>query len=157
LGKQFEAMSDRHVEFITTQKMFFAGTATAESRVSVSAKDMDALRVPDPNRIAWLNVMGSGNETSAHVQRHPRMTIMFCGFDGPPMILRPSGTARGIHPVEPEWRELFPKFAPLPGAGQIFGLCVDPMQTSRGMAVPTPSAEHNTSGIRPAPSEPRTC
>ncbi|MEI7970746.1 MAG: pyridoxamine 5'-phosphate oxidase family protein [Betaproteobacteria bacterium] len=157
MGKQFEAMSDRHVEFITAQKMFFVGTATADSRVNVSPKGMDALRVLDPNRIAWRNVTGSGNETSANVQRHPRMTVMFCAFDGPPMILRRYGTAGVIHPVEPEWRELFPKLVPLPGARQIRDLRVDLMQTCRGMAVPTPSAEHNPSAIRPAPSEPRIC
>lgn len=136
MGKQFEAMSDRHVEFISAQKIFFVGTATADSRVNVSPKGMDAFRVLGPNRVAWLNVTGSGNETSAHVQRHPRMTIMFCAFDGPPMILRLYGTARVIHPVDPAWPELFPTFAPLPGARQIFDLAVDLVQTSCGMAVP---------------------
>lgn len=136
MGKQFEAMSDRHVEFIRAQKMFFVGTATADSRVNVSPKGMDALRVLGPNRVAWLNVTGSGNETSAHVQRQPRMTLMFCAFDGPPMILRLYGTAKVIHPVDPEWCELFPKFSPLPGARQIFDLAVDLVQTSCGMAVP---------------------
>lgn len=136
MGKQFEAMSDRHVEFIAAQKMFFVGTATADSRVNVSPKGMDALRVLGPNRVAWLNVTGSGNETSAHVQRQPRMTLMFCAFDGAPMILRLYGTARVIHPADHEWSELFPRFAPLPGARQIFDLAVDLVQTSCGMAVP---------------------
>jgi len=136
MGKQFEAISDRHVEFITAQKMFFVGTATADSRVNVSPKGMDAFRVLDANRVAWLNVTGSGNETSAHVQRHPRMTIMFCAFDGPPMILRLYGTAKVIHPIDPAWRELSPKFALLPGARQIFDLEVDLVKTSCGMAVP---------------------
>lgn len=136
MGKQFEAMSDRHVEFIAAQKMFFVGTATADSRVNVSPKGMDAFRVLGPNRVAWLNVTGSGNETSAHVQRAPRMTIMFCAFDGPPMILRLYGTAEVIHPVDPAWAELCPRFAPLPGARQIFDVAVDLVQTSCGMAVP---------------------
>lgn len=136
MGKQFGAMSDRHVEFISAQKVFFVGTATADSRVNVSPKGMDALRVLGPNRVAWLNVTGSGNETSAHVQTQPRMTLMFCAFDGPPMILRLYGTARVVHPVDPAWRELVPMFAPLPGARQIFDLAIDLVQTSCGMAVP---------------------
>lgn len=97
---------------------------------------MDSLRVLSSTRVVWLNVTGSGNETSAHVQQNPRMTIMFCAFDGPPLILRLYGTAKVIHHDDPEWQMLFPLFKPLPGARQIFDLCVDLVQTSCGMAVP---------------------
>jgi hypothetical protein len=63
---------------------------------------MDSLRVIDKNRIIWLNVTGSGNETAAHVQENPRMTIMFCAFEGNPMILRLYGTAKVIHQNDSE-------------------------------------------------------
>jgi hypothetical protein len=49
---------------------------------------MDSLRVINENRVVWLNVTGSGNETAAHLQTHPRMTILFCAFDENPYILR---------------------------------------------------------------------
>lgn len=136
MGKLFHELNEAHVEFIGEQKIFFVGTATADSRVSVSPKGMDTLRVLGKNRIAWLNVTGSGNETSAHVQVNPRMTLMFCAFAGAPMILRLYGTARVIHRGDSEWRELFPLFKPLPGARQIFDVAVDLVQTSCGMAVP---------------------
>ena len=118
MAKQFSELSERWIQFISEQKLFFVGTATDTSRVNISPKGMDSLRVINNNRVAWLNVTGSGNETSAHVQVNPRMTIMFCAFDGPPLILRLYGTAKVIHQNDAEWDELYSLFKPLPGARQ---------------------------------------
>ncbi len=123
-------------EFIEAQKLFFVATATADSRINLSPKGMDSLRILAPNRVAWLNVTGSGNETAAHVQENPRMTLMLTAFEDKPLILRLYGTAKAIHNDEPDWQTLFPLFKPLPGARQIFDLKVDLVQTSCGMAVP---------------------
>lgn len=136
MGKQYEALSEKLTEFISAQKVFFVGTATADSRVNVSPKGMDSLRVLHSNRMIWLNVTGSGNETSAHVQQDPRMTIMFCAFEGPPLILRVYGKAKVLHKNDPDWDALFAHFDPLPGARQIFDLTIELVQTSCGMAVP---------------------
>jgi hypothetical protein len=141
MGKQYEALSERLIKFITEQKIFFVGTATADSRVNVSPKGMDSLRVLGEKRVAWLNVTGSGNETSAHIQLNPRMTIMFCAFEGAPLILRLYGTAKVVHKNDVEWSELFPLFEPLAGARQIFDISIDLVQTSCGMAVPYYSYE----------------
>jgi Pyridoxamine 5'-phosphate oxidase len=136
MGKRYDALSDKHIEFIAKQKMFFVGSATPDSRVNISPKGMDSLRVLGPNRVVWLNVTGSGNETAAHVQVNPRMTIMFCAFEGDPLILRLYGRARAIHHNDAEWPELAALFPPLPGARQVFDLAIDLVQTSCGMAVP---------------------
>jgi hypothetical protein len=136
MGKRYDQLTDKHIRFIAAQKIFFVGTATADSRVNVSPKGMDSLRVLQSDRVAWLNLTGSGNETAAHVQQDPRMTLMFCAFEGEPLILRLYGTARVIHQRDPAWRQLFPLFQPLPGARQIFDLAIDLVQTSCGMAVP---------------------
>lgn len=136
MGKRFTEMSDQHVRFISKQKMFFVGTAAADGRVNVSPKGMDSLRVLDQNRVVWLNVTGSGNESSAHIQQNPRMTIMFCAFEGLPLILRLYGTAKVIHPRDEAWAELSALFPPLPGARQVFDLTVELVQTSCGEAVP---------------------
>jgi hypothetical protein len=136
MAKQYQALTDRLIEFISEQKIFFVGTATADSRVNVSPKGMDSLRVLNNNRLLWLNLTGSGNESSAHVQIQPRMTIMFCAFEGPPLILRLFGTASVIHKDDDEWQALFDHFPPLPGARQIFDLSIDLVLTSCGMAVP---------------------
>ena len=136
MAKQYEALSDRHIDFIARQKIFFVGTATAEGRVNISPKGMDTLRIMDSNRVVWLNVTGSGNETAAHVQQNPRMTVMFCAFEGDPLILRLYGKARAIHHTDAEWAELISLFPPLPGARQIFDLSIDLVQASCGEAVP---------------------
>jgi hypothetical protein len=136
MDRKFDALSEQHIRFIAEQKIFFVATATADSRVNLSPKGMDALGVIDARRVVWLNLTGSGNETSAHVQLDPRMTLMFCAFEDPPMILRVYGTARVVHPGDPEWAELLSLFNPLPGARQILDLAVDLVQTSCGMGVP---------------------
>lgn len=136
MGSRFPAFEEKHVAFIAAQKMFFVATAAADGRVNLSPKGMDSLRVTSPNRLFWLNVTGSGNETAAHLLENPRMTVMFCAFEGPPLILRAYGTARNIRPQDAEWEEaaaLFPAFS---GRRQIFDLSVDLVQASCGMGVP---------------------
>jgi len=97
---------------------------------------MDSLKVIDNNRVIWLNVTGSGNETSAHIQQNNRMTIMFMAFEGKPLILRLYGKAKVIHINDPQWQALFTLFQPTTRARQIFDLSVVLVQTSCGMAVP---------------------
>ena len=136
MGQRYSEISDKLAKFIEEQKIFFVGTATTDSRINISPKGMDSFRVLGPNRVAWLNVTGSGNETAAHVQESSRMTIMFCAFQGKPMILRLYGHARAVHHDDPEWGELFPLFNPIPGTRQVFDLTIDLVQTSCGMGVP---------------------
>ncbi|GHA47917.1 pyridoxamine 5'-phosphate oxidase [Amylibacter ulvae] len=123
-------------EFIENQVMFFVATADETGRVNVSPKGLDSLRIMDDNRIIWLNLSGSGNETAAHVAATGRMTLMFCAFDGDPMILRTYGTARVFHPRDPEWNMLAQHFPPMAGSRQIFDLTIDLVQTSCGTGVP---------------------
>lgn len=136
MGQLFSELAERHIQFIAEQKLFFVGTATADSRVNISPKGMDSFRVLSNSRVVWLNVTGSSNETSAHVQQDPRMTIMFCSFEGAPLILRLYGSAKVFHRNDPEWDSLFPLFPPLPGARQLFDLSIELVQTSCGMGVP---------------------
>jgi hypothetical protein len=136
LGQRHDSLSEENVRFIAEQRIYFVGTATADSRINVSPKGMDSFRVLDSNRVAWLNLTGSGNETAAHVQQSARMTIMFCAFSGDPLILRLYGTANVIHQGDAEWSKLISLFPSLPGARQIFDVAIDLVQTSCGFGVP---------------------
>ena len=136
MGQQYQEIPAKLQRFIGEQKIFFVATAGTEGRVNLSPKGMDSLRVLDANRVIWLNVTGSGNETAAHVQENGRMTLMFCSFAGNPMILRLYGQASVIHPHDGEWAELSGQLPSQPGARQIFDLRVDLVQSSCGMAVP---------------------
>ncbi len=136
MGKLTHELLDEHIRFIAEQKMFFVATAAVAGRVNVSPKGMDALRVLSPSRVVWLSLTGSNNETSAHVQHDPRMTLMFCAFAGEPWILRIYGSAQVIHKSDAAWQLLHSLFPTLPGARQIFDVKIDSVQTSCGAGVP---------------------
>ena len=136
MASQFEQITDRLQEFIEQQQMFFVATAARGGRVNVSPKGLDSLRVLSPNRVVWLNGTGSGNETAAHLLDSPRMTVMFCAFEGKPLILRLYGTAQSYQAGDDEWREHIGRFPPMLGARNIFDLSVDVVQTSCGFGVP---------------------
>ncbi|MFA5984198.1 MAG: pyridoxamine 5'-phosphate oxidase family protein [Methylococcaceae bacterium] len=136
MARQYPKISLALKNFIMAQKLFFVATASADGRVNISPKGMDSLRVLENNRVLWLNVTGSGNETAAHVQDNPRMTLMFVALEGDPMILRLYGQAKAIHIKDPQWPDLLALFPSIPGARQIFDVSIDLVQTSCGMAVP---------------------
>lgn len=136
MAKFFDEISPKLETFISKQKMFFVGTAGAEGRVNVSPKGADAFRVLGPNKVAWLNLTGSGNESSAHVQENGRMTVMFCAFEGAANILRLYGTAKVIHRLDAEWDDLSELFPENRASRQVFMLDVDLVQTSCGYSVP---------------------
>lgn len=133
---QFTEITDRFRSFIEQQKIFFVGTAARDGRVNISPKGMDTLRVLGPHRVVWLSLTGGENESAAHLRETPRMTLMWCAFEGNPMILRAYGNASVIHPRDPGWDKLAPLFPPIPGARQIFDLAVDLVLRSCGMGVP---------------------
>ena len=97
---------------------------------------MDTLRIMDDNRIVWLNLTGSGNETAAHLRDINRMTLMFCAFEGSALILRAYGKAKVIHPEGPGWQDAATDFPELAGSRQNFDLSIDLVQTSCGTGVP---------------------
>ena len=118
MGQQFKELSSKHIDFIGNQKIYFVGTAAENGHVNLSPKGDDSLRVIDANTIVWQNLTGSGNESAAHVLLNPRMTIMFCAFEGSPLILRAYGEARVLHRNDAEWSnyiDFFQKASP-PGS-----------------------------------------
>lgn len=136
MGKKLEFITPELMRFIGEQKIFFVGTAAAEGNVNVSPKGTDSFRVIDKNKIIWLNLTGSGNETAAHLLKNTRMTIMFCAFEGKPMILRLYGKAKIYHKRDSAFNDLSHLFPENIGARQIIEMKVDLVQTSCGFAVP---------------------
>ena len=136
MAEQFPALEDGHVRFIQEQHMFFVGTAGSEGYINVSPKGMDTFRVTGPSEVVWLNLTGSGNESSAHVLKNGRMTVMFCSFGKQPLIMRLYGKASVVHPRDDDWAGLLGLFPEQLGARQIFRLGLDLVQTSCGYAVP---------------------
>ena len=136
MGKFYTRLTDDLAGFIQRQKIFFVGTAASDGRVNVSPKGLDALRVVTEDRVVWLNLTGSGNETAAHLRENDRITLMFCAFEGDPLVLRLYGHGRVFHPQDAEWNSLLSFFPMIPGARQIIDMSIDLVQTSCGFGVP---------------------
>jgi hypothetical protein len=139
MAKFSDVIQEHHHAFIEHQKMFFVATAPLEpdGHVNCSPKGGDSFRVLGPNKVAYLDYTGSGNETSAHLLQNGRITFMFCAFDGPPNILRLYGHGHTVLPGSQEWSALAPLFGELhPAARQIITADIDQVQTSCGYSVP---------------------
>jgi Pyridoxamine 5'-phosphate oxidase len=132
----FTALTDDHAAFIARQPVFFVATAAAEARINLSPKGMDAFRLISPTRVGYLDVGGSGNETHAHLAADGRITVMFCAFDQPALIVRIYGRGRAVLPQDEEWADMVAGFTLLPGTRQIFVIDIDSVQTSCGWGVP---------------------
>ena len=122
--------------FIKAQHIFFVGTAASDGRINISPKGHDSLRVLSPNKIVWLNLTGSGNETAAHLLQRNRMTIMFCAFEGKPLILRLYGSAITYHERDAEYQEHISLFEKNTGSRQIIVMDIESLQTSCGYSIP---------------------
>ena len=139
MGKLFTAIEPGHREFIERQHIFFNASAASEGRVNVSPRDRASLRILDAHTAIYLDLTGSGNETAAHLIADGRLTLMFCAFEGKPMIMRLYGRGRIILRHTPEYDDLLGRHYnghEVPGARQIVWLDVDSVQTSCGMNVP---------------------
>jgi hypothetical protein len=138
MGQQFPVITDQHRAFIERQKLFFVATAAPKGRVNVSPKGMATLRVLGGNEVAYLDCTGSGSETRAHLlaSQDKRLTIMFCAFDGTPLILRLYGQGQSLMRGTPEYGAMLHHFEEMAGARQIVRLAVDLVHTSCGMGVP---------------------
>ncbi|MFB0612992.1 pyridoxamine 5'-phosphate oxidase family protein [Aurantiacibacter poecillastricola] len=133
----FDELNFRHIEMIEDQPVFFVATSAPEARINLSPKGLrDTFRVISPRRVAYLDLGGSGNETNAHLIADGRITLMFCNFQQPALILRIYGTGNPVLPWERGWDEIAQHFTLLPGTRQIFDIAVESVQTSCGWGVP---------------------
>ena len=138
MAKLHDCITESLQAFIEKQPMFFVATAplSEDGHVNLSPKGMDTFRVLSPLRVAYLDLTGSGNETSAHLLENGRITFMWCAFSGPPNIVRLYGNGRTILPGAPEWEELSALFPTYPGIRQIIIADIHRVLSSCGFAVP---------------------
>lgn len=142
MGRQIPELTLPLIEFIKNQKMFFVATAMDEGSVNLSPKGLDSLRVINSQRVIWLNLTGSGNETAIHLEHKNRITLMFCAFEGDPLILRLYGTAKVYSYKSPEWEEHIGLFPEIAGGRQLVDVHIEKVQTSCGMGIPIMEYQH---------------
>ncbi len=106
--------------FIERQQMFFVATAplAGNGHVNLSPKGLDTFRIVSPTTVAYLDYVGSGAETIAHLRENGRIAIMFCAFTGSPKILRLYGRGSVIEPSTEEFRRLRRLFRRRPRRGR---------------------------------------
>lgn len=138
MGKLQNTISQSNIEFIEKQHIFFVATAplSKEGRVNVSPKGLDCFRVLNDNKAAYMDLISSGNETSAHTLENGRITIMFCSFDDKPLILRLYGKGHAVLRGSEEWSEYEKYFKIYPSTRQLIVIDVDLVQMSCGFGVP---------------------
>ncbi len=141
MGRAFESITDQMKAFCDRQHMFFVATAPNEGgHVNLSPKGYDSFRILGENQVAYLDLMGSGAETIAHVRENGRITFMFCAFEGKPNIIRFYGTGKVVLPTDSDWEEWAPLFsgAVAEGAAVRSVIVADVHRTSNscGYAVP---------------------
>ncbi|QLE55539.1 pyridoxamine 5'-phosphate oxidase family protein [Nostoc sp. TCL26-01] len=138
MAKVFDCITKELQEFIAAQHLFFVASAplSPDGHVNMSPKGLDCFRIISPHQVAYLDLTGSGNETSAHLQENGRITLMFCAFAEPPSILRLYGKGKTILPNSSEWDSLYCVFPQIPGTRQIIVADIERVQTSCGFAVP---------------------
>src|SRR5436305_12869179 len=109
MGKVFDGIDDHLRNWIGRQHLFFVATAplSEDGHVNVSPKGPGgSLRVLDDHTVAYLDVVGSGAETIAHLRENGRIVVMFCAFEGPPKILRLHGRGEVVTPGDERFDEL---------------------------------------------------
>jgi hypothetical protein len=138
MGKFYNSMTDAHIEFIKKQKIFFTASAplSAQGHINLSPKGLDSFRILSQTRVAYMDIIGSGNETSAHISENRRITFMFCAYEGPPNILRLYGKGYTVLPGDGEWNDLTKLFTVHPAIRQFIIADIDKVQTSCGFGVP---------------------
>ncbi|GAB3221047.1 pyridoxamine 5'-phosphate oxidase family protein [Spirosoma arcticum] len=138
MGKLHDHIKPEHQTFIEKQHVFFVSTAplSEDGRVNLSPKGLDCFRVLSENRVAYMDLVSSGNETSAHTLENGRITLMFCSFAGSPLILRLYGKGFAALPGTESWELYASQFTIYPSTRQLIVADIDLVQTSCGFGVP---------------------
>ncbi len=134
----FDELNEQHQDFINAQPMFFTATAAEGARINLSPKGMDGVfKIFSPKLCGYLDLTGSGNETSAHIKNDGRITLMFNSFTRNALILRIYGKGRVVRPHHADFEEYNSAFASYPGVRQVILVDIESIQTSCGYGVPT--------------------
>ncbi len=138
MAKFSPTITPHHREFIEAQHIFFTATAPLDAggHINLSPKGLDAFRILDAQTVGYMDLISSGNETSAHTRENGRITFMFCSFGEKPLILRLYGRGRAVLPATPGWEQYAPHFTLYPSTRQLIIAQIHLVQTSCGFGVP---------------------
>jgi hypothetical protein len=138
MGRTYEVIEERLRNFIESQHVFFVATAplSEAGHVNLSPKGLDSLRVLGSNELAYLDFVGSGAETIAHLRENGRIAVMFCAFEGAPKIVRLHGRGEVVEPGDAPFAELRRSFPAGMEGRSIIRVAVERVSESCGFGVP---------------------
>jgi hypothetical protein len=138
MGKLFEGIDEKLAGWIAQQRMFFVATAPRADagHVNLSPKGLDAFAVLEPRSVAYLDVVGSGAETIAHLRENGRITLMFCAFEGLPRIVRLYGQGEVIEPGDAGFAALAARFPEQASTRSVIRVALSRIADSCGYGVP---------------------
>jgi hypothetical protein len=149
MGTVYAGLDTKARTLIGQQQIFFVATAPsgAGGHINLSPKGLDSFRILDDRTVAYLDYVGSGAETIAHLRENGRIVIMFCAFQGPPKILRLHGRGEVLEPQDAGYEALRGLFAPASGVRTIIRVELDRVSDSCGFGVPRYAFEAHRSQL----------
>ncbi len=130
-------------KFINAQPIFFVATSPKDGRINISPKGMtDTFAIINEACVAYLDFVGSGNETAAHILNDGRMTIMMNSFTRVANIMRLYGKGRFAIKGSDEFNAHIQRFPEMTGVRQIIFLDIESIQDSCGYGVPVMELTH---------------
>lgn len=139
MAKTFDLINEKLRSFMDQQRVFFVATAplTSDGHINVSPKGIaGTFAVLDDRTVAYLDFIGSGVETIAHLRENGRICVMFCAFEGPPRIVRLHGVGDVVEPSDEEFAGLRERFDDYAGVRAIIRVRASRISDSCGYGVP---------------------
>lgn len=138
MGKVHTEIDEYLAKLIQSQHVFFVATAplSSEGNLNLSPKGLDSFRILAPKTVAYIDLIGSGVETIAHLKENGRIILMFCVFEGPPTIVRLHGHGGVIEPQSSEFSSLAAQFPAFESTRSIIVVNVTRISNSCGFGVP---------------------
>ncbi|MBV8587624.1 MAG: pyridoxamine 5'-phosphate oxidase family protein, partial [Verrucomicrobia bacterium] len=134
MGKIYARIDERIEKWIGAQKVFFVATAPLDLKghLNCSPKDGNSIRVLDSQTLVYLDLIGSGVETIAHIRENGRIIVMMCAFEGAPTIMRFHGLGEVIEKDHPDFEHLGQLFVPQVGIRSFIKIHLDRISDSCG-------------------------
>lgn len=142
MGVYYETIPDSLKTWILEQKMLWVATAPLSStgHINLSPKGGQYFGIPSPTKFWFMDLTGSGVETTAHLHEphNGRIVIMFQAFEGAPKIIRLWGQGRAIENGTKEFDVFVEdnKVKTIPGSRSIVLVDVHQVASSCGFSVP---------------------
>ena len=150
MGKIYQEIDERIKKWIGLQRVFFVATAPLDpnGHINCSPKDGYSIRVLDNKTLVYLDLIGSGVETIAHIRENKRIIVMMCAFEGAPMIMRFHGIGEIIEKDNPDFEGLKPLFDSEIGIRSFIKVHLDRISDSCGFGVPVMEFKQHRKQLR---------